>query len=140
MKINRSPSGFTLIELLAAIVVIGICGSGLLAAFAMTIGRNEAQPYDLTAGEALVREGLEKILSDRRNPTIGFSGFSFPDDESTDCYTLWDEPNLTGGYTRTTTVCTWPANPDRDNFLQVSVVVTRGGRTIGKASCLLANS
>ena len=132
MKQKSPPSGFTLIEMIMAIVIIGICGSGLLAAFSTITAKNRIQPYDLTAGTALAQEGLEKILADKRNPNTGF-GFSRI------VAANYPAENLAGGYTRTTTISAWPGNADLNNFRQVSVMVTKGGRLLGQATCLVVN-
>jgi prepilin-type N-terminal cleavage/methylation domain-containing protein len=132
MKLTGSSKGLTLIELILAIVVIGICGSGLFAAFSTILAQNKVQPYDITAGEALVREGLERILADKRNTNGGF-GFSRI------IAANYPAENLAGGYTRTTTISTWPGNTDLNNFRQVSVMVTKGGRLLGQTTCLVVN-
>jgi len=118
--------------MLIAIVVIGVCGSGLFIAFSTVLGQSKVEPYEVTAGTGLVREGLERILADKRNINAGF-GFSRI------VSTNYPAENFAGGYTRTTTISAWPGNPDLNNFRQVSVAVTKGGRTIGQATCLVVN-
>jgi prepilin-type N-terminal cleavage/methylation domain-containing protein len=130
MKRTGSSNGFSLIELIMAIVVIGVCGSGLFVAFSTVLGQSKVEPYDITAGAALAREGLERILADKRNIRAGF-GFSRIVSAN------YPAENLTGGYTRTTTIGEWPGDPDLANFRQVSVTVTRAGRTVGQGTCLV---
>jgi prepilin-type N-terminal cleavage/methylation domain-containing protein len=143
MRRTGSSSGFSLIEMLIAIVVIGVCGSGLFIAFSTVLGQSKVEPYDVTAGTALVREGLERVLADKRSMNAGY-GFSRIVSAN------YPEENLTGGYTRITTISAWPGRPydpydpddpddpyNLENFRQVSVAVTKGGQTIGQATCLV---
>ena len=121
--------------MILAIAVIGICGSGLFAAFSTIINQNKMQPSEVTAAAALVREGLERVLADKRNTRAGY-GFTHIIQDN------YPEENLPGGYTRTTTIGVWPGSPvdDRDNtdnFCQVSIAVCKGGLVIGKATCLV---
>ncbi len=123
-----SKYGFTLIEMTMAIVIMGVCGLGLFSVFSTILAPKggAVQPYEMIAGVELVQEGLERVVGDRRNPDRGF-----------DWITTAHYPveNLPGGYTRTTTIEAW--GDDIDNFRQVTVTVTKGGRTVGRATYLV---
>ncbi|OPY70625.1 MAG: hypothetical protein A4E57_00469 [Syntrophorhabdaceae bacterium PtaU1.Bin034] len=124
-------SGFTLIELILAIVIMGVCGLGFLSVFTRVMApKNAPQPYEIVTGTELVQEGLERIAGDRRNPDRGCGWIVSGN---------YLQESLPGGYTRTTSIGAWPPNTDLDNYKQATVIVTKGGKIVGKAAYLVAN-
>lgn len=63
-------SGFTLIETIMALVLIGIIGAGILSYF-VNLGKGSSEQAIIVQASALVQEGMEEVLADKK--TNGFA-------------------------------------------------------------------
>lgn len=125
--------GFTLIETVISIVIILIAVVGLCAIVTTSIAPSAApQPAEVAAGTLYVEEKLETILGDRRNPSAS-KGFGNIDSAH------YPGESMGSGYTRTTTVGSWPVNTDTTTFKYVTVQVTHNGRLVAQGALLVAN-
>ncbi len=124
--------GFSLIELILVIVIVGIAAVPLMNGF-MTMGSWLDTPIEsVPAGAQLAQECAEHITALRRKDD--YAGVA-----STSCNGL---PALPAGYSRTVTVtartsATLSACPAGTNCKEVSIAVTKGGVTVGRATLML---
>jgi prepilin-type N-terminal cleavage/methylation domain-containing protein len=129
--IHFGPKGFTLIETIMSMVILSIAVMGVLKVFVAGMApRNAPISIEITLGNQLVQEGLEKIMAAHRNTSRGFDWIvtgNFPAE------------TLTGGYSRTTTISTWAGDTDLTHFKQILVSVSHSGRTVASATTLVAN-
>ncbi len=130
-SLNFGPKGFTLIETVMSMVIISIAVMGVLQIFFVGMApRNTPFSFEITIGTQLVQERLEQIEAARGNTSLGFNWIvtgNFPAE------------SLTGGYSRTTTISSWPVDTDQTKYKQISVAVNHNGRTVASAMTLVAN-
>ena len=133
-KKEIADKGFTLIETIMTIVILSIAVVGILQVFFSGLApRNAPMSIEITIGTQLVQEGLERIKADRQNTARGFSYITSAN---------YQAESLSGafsGYTRTTTISSWPIDTDTTKYKQVSVAVTHSSRTVANVTTIVAN-
>ena len=113
--LHLGQGGFTLIETVASVIIILIATVGLFAIYTTSIApRNTPQPFEIATGAQYVQEKLEMVLGDRRNQS-GSRGFTYISSAN------YPSETLTAGYSRTTTVGSWPVNTDTATYKQITV-------------------
>ena len=70
----KLEAGFSLIELVVFIVVVGILGTALFAAFSTALQQGASGPDLSTSAAQLAQERMELILAQKR--VLGFAGFT----------------------------------------------------------------
>jgi prepilin-type N-terminal cleavage/methylation domain-containing protein len=131
--LRLGQGGFTLIETVVSVIVILIATAGLFAIFTTSITpRNTPQPFEIATGAQYVQEKLEMVLGDRRNPSAS-KGFANIDTAH------YPSETLASGYSRTTTVGSWPVNTDTATYKQITVQVTHNGSVVAQGVLLVAS-
>jgi len=131
--INFGRKGFTLIETIMTMVILSIAVMGVLQVFYVGMApKNVPTSFELTIGNQLAQEGLERIKADSKNAARGFDYIISSN---------YPAETLSGGfsgYSRTTTIS--PSWQGDANYTQVTVSVTHNNRTVASATTLVANN
>jgi len=133
MNLQRAPRGFTLIELIVLIVVFFGSVTSLLSV-AIEAAKRVGENKDSSLAIQLAQEKAEIILSDRRNPGLGYVSVASSAENPVSGFS---------DFSRSTVVTDAPSNPLCPSATAgcklVVVTVSKNSQTLATVTFMFAN-